>query len=55
MFVATLKEQFSLDISKERIGKACRELGLENKRGSQGARYKLPTKEKLSLFVSGVG
>lgn len=54
-FVKTLKEQFGIDASKERIGRACSELGLESKRGSKGSRYLLPKAEKLDLFVSGVG
>ena len=54
-FVETLKEQWEIDASKERIGKACKDLGLEGKRGAQGSRYKLPDKDRLEYFVSGVG
>ncbi len=54
-FVETLKEQFNIVVTKERIGRACKDLGLEGKRGSQGSRYRLPEKDKLELFVSGVG
>ena len=55
VFSSTIESQWNIKASKERIGKACSDLGLEKKRGSGGTRYKLPDAEKLSLFLSGVG
>jgi hypothetical protein len=54
-FKGTLLEQWELDVSVERIGHACTDLGLESKRGAKGKRYILPEPERLELFVAGVG
>lgn len=49
-----IKDQLELEVSPERIGKACRDLGLESKRSNKGRGYILPSVDDIDNWVYGI-
>ena len=49
-----IKDQLGITVSPERIGKACRDLGLESKRSNKGRGYILPDIENIDDWVFGI-